>query len=56
MKNSNGFSAATVVAFAGLAAWLQTEAQAAASCTVRSARTATAVVELYTSEIGRAHV
>ncbi|MEO7009062.1 MAG: DUF1223 domain-containing protein [Caldimonas sp.] len=51
MKNANGLSTAIVVVLAALAAWLQTDAQAAAaSCTVHSAPTTTPVVELYTSE------
>jgi hypothetical protein len=50
-KNANGLSTAIVVVLAALAAWLQTDAQAAgASCTVHSARTTTPLVELYTSE------
>jgi hypothetical protein len=50
-KNAHGLSTATVAVLVILAAWLQTDAQAAAaSCTVHSAPTATPVVELYTSE------
>ena len=51
MKNANGLSTAIVVVLAALAAWLQTDAQAAAaSCAVHSTKTMTPVVELYTSE------